>query len=211
VILFFSHTQAVLRWCLLEAGRRLRAEGILREKEDIFLLEAQEIVEWLGDSDADPKALSRIVNDRGCEQDRLARFVLPPRDCGREQPVPTDAQLLHGEPASPGIAVGPARIVETVQDVSALQSGDVLCLKGEKRVGWTTFFPSISALVYETGNWLSHESNLCRELGIPAVVCVGNAINAIQAGEELRVDGFEGTVARVSPESIYPSGQAYRQ
>jgi len=195
--LVLSHAQAALRWCLLETGRRLRSEGGLHEEEDIFLLEPKEILKWLSDLDAAPEAVSRLVNDRVREQERLARYTLPPVERAAGSPIPSDAEVLRGEPASPGVAVGPALIVETIEDVKRLQCGDVLCLKGEKRVGWTTYFPSISALVYETGNWLSHESNLCRELGIPAVVCVGEGINIIRSGEELRVDGLRGTVARV--------------
>ncbi|OGG50904.1 MAG: hypothetical protein A3F84_00080 [Candidatus Handelsmanbacteria bacterium RIFCSPLOWO2_12_FULL_64_10] len=56
---------------------------------------------------------------------------------------------------------------------------------------------TIAGLVYEDGNWLCHESNLCRELGKPAVVCMGDKIDLIQPGERLRIDGSKGTVHRL--------------
>ena len=99
--------------------------------------------------------------------------------------------------STPGLAEGKVRIVESVTDIQDLQPGEILCLKGEKRVGWTTFFRIIAGLIYEKGNWLCHESNLCRELAIPAVVCLGDRINLIRPGEKVRIDGRKGTVRRL--------------
>jgi pyruvate,water dikinase len=51
--------------------------------------------------------------------------------------------------------------------------------------------------VYSGGNWLSHETTLCRELGKPAVVGLVEEIELIEDGELLRIDGATGTVLRL--------------
>ena len=43
-------------------------------------------------------------------------------------------------------------------------------------------------VAYEKGNYLCHESNLCRELGIPAVVGLGETFDLIMPGEQLQID-----------------------
>ena len=107
--------------------------------------------------------------------------------------------MLQGDPASAGIAEGKACVVRTdaYEDISRLEEGDILVLKGEGKVGWTMFFTSIAGLVYTNGNWLSHETTLCRELGKPAVVGLVEEIELIEEGEFLRIDGAEGMVQRL--------------
>ena len=138
-----------------------------------------------------------LAGERSQEQERLSRYTLPPITHVPDENTKGDGDVLRGESASPGLAEGKARIVESVTDIQDLQPGEILCLKGERRVGWTIFFPIIAGLVYEKGNWLCHESNLCRELGIPAVVALGEGINVIRCAERLQIDGREGTVARL--------------
>lgn len=76
--------------------------------------------------------------------------------------------------------------------------GDILVFIGEGKVGLTMFFPQIAGLVYSNGNGICHESNLCRELGKPAVVCLGENAELIEEGEPLRIDGGEGIVMRLN-------------
>ena len=90
---------------------------------------------------------------------------------------------------------------DVVDDISHLNEGEILVLKGEGKLGWTIFFSSIAGLVYESGNWLCHESNLCREFGIPSIVSLGEKINSITSGERLRIDGQKGTILRLEKEN----------
>jgi phosphohistidine swiveling domain-containing protein len=194
--LVLSHAQSALRWVLLAAGRRFRREGALEGEESVFLLRPQEIVDALSRSRADAAVLRALVRRRIEEQRRLARYTLPDTT-GVAEPPDSDAEVLRGVPASPGVAEGSARIVTDLADIEDLAPGEILCLRGEKRVGWTIFFPTIAGLIYEKGNWLCHESNLCRELGIPAVVSLGERMAGLRQGERLRINGGEGTVARL--------------
>ena len=74
------------------------------------------------------------------------------------------------------------------QDVLAAPSTDP---------GWTPLFLRASAVVMETGGYLSHGAVVAREFGLPAVVNVHDAMVTIHDGNRLRVDGDDaGVVAR---------------
>ena len=51
-----------------------------------------------------------------------------------------------------------------------------------------------SGLVMEMGGPMSHGAVVAREYGIPAVVGVPDAINRIATGQQITVDGSQGTI-----------------
>jgi pyruvate,water dikinase len=55
-------------------------------------------------------------------------------------------------------------------------------------------FPSIGALVTDTGGILSHPAIIAREHRVPAVVATGNATRRLQDGQVVIVDGTDGLV-----------------
>lgn len=61
---------------------------------------------------------------------------------------------------------------------------------------------SVSAVVLEQGGPASHAAILTRELGIPAVSGVDNAVQAITAGQTVLVDATEGTVVIAPDEAV---------
>ena len=63
--------------------------------------------------------------------------------------------------------------------------------------GWTPLFLRASAVVTETGGYLSHGAVVVREFGLPAVVNVRDAMRLVADGDRLRVDGNAGRVTRV--------------
>ena len=170
--------------------------GAVREGGDIFFLEPREIMNFLSQDAPDVERVLETVASRRSEQERLARYTLPVPE--EMTPIPAgEPGDLQGVAGSPGIVEGPARIISSSDGVSTINPGDILCLRVEGRVGWCMFLPIIGGLLYETGNWLCHETNLCRELGIPAVVNLSGWMREIKEGELLRVNGFNGTVTRL--------------
>jgi phosphohistidine swiveling domain-containing protein len=63
---------------------------------------------------------------------------------------------------------------------------------------WTPLFPSLAALVTETGGILSHGAIVAREYGLPAVVGAQGAMASIPDGARVRVDGLSGAVEILS-------------
>jgi pyruvate,water dikinase len=59
-------------------------------------------------------------------------------------------------------------------------------------------FLRASAVVMETGGYLSHGAIVAREYGLPAVVNIPNILNHLTDGEILTVDGDAATVSRIA-------------
>ena len=100
---------------------------------------------------------------------------------------------MRGSAASPGMAEGTARVVRGADDFRRVRPGDVL-VAATTTPAWTPVFPSLGALVTETGGILSHAAIVAREYGLPAVVGADGATRLIRDGARVRVDGSAGTV-----------------
>ncbi|WP_308167939.1 PEP/pyruvate-binding domain-containing protein [Catellatospora tritici] len=101
--------------------------------------------------------------------------------------------LLTGVPSSPGRALGPARIIRSVDDFSRLRAGDVLVCRTTDPA-WTPLFGLASAVVTETGGILCHAAIVAREFGIPAVVAAAEATTILTEDAPVTVDGTVGTI-----------------
>ena len=59
---------------------------------------------------------------------------------------------------------------------------------------WSVLFPSVGALVTDTGGVLSHPAIIAREYRVPAVVATGNATALLHDDQVVTVDGTAGKV-----------------
>jgi phosphoenolpyruvate synthase/pyruvate phosphate dikinase len=88
------------------------------------------------------------------------------------------------------------RLVLDESQFGKLQPGDVLVCPITSPV-WSVLFPTIGALVTDTGGILSHPAIIAREHRVPAVVATGNATASLHDDQVVTVDGSAGQV-RVS-------------
>jgi len=100
---------------------------------------------------------------------------------------------LSGIGASPGSGQGPARWIRTAEDVAAFVVGEVL-LAPMTSPDWGEVFQRAAAVVTEQGGMLCHAAIVAREEQIPAVVGVGEELQAIRNGMIVRVNGDDGVV-----------------
>ena len=107
----------------------------------------------------------------------------------------SDAPLneIRGFAASSGVVEGPARIVKSVEEISRLQTGDILVCQVTNPT-WAPIFQKISGAVSDIGGSMSHAAIVAREFGLPAVVGTGTATSRIKDGQRIRVDGGRGVV-----------------
>ena len=197
--LVWSHAQAALRWVLTEVARRLVVTGGLVSDDDVFLLNLKELSGLIVEKHPVPAKVSAVVEERRREQRRLARMSGVLQGTG-EAPAPPEGNVMIGIPTGTGIAEGKAHIVHeatALPDLARLEDGDVLVFIGEGKVGLTMFFPQIAGLVYSGGNGFSHEVNILRELGKPAIVSLWENAGLIKEGEQLRIDASNGTLTRL--------------
>ncbi len=210
---------ALLRRLYLLAGRTLVAQGVLRRSDDVFFLTAEEVraastgnTSALGDR---ARARAARYAEAWARFRRGARESYPPflkgnhpidpavpasgsdapagEELTRPRPESEATRRLEGEPVSPGIGRGRARIILTPDDLARIQPGEVLVTRGADP-GWTVVFDRLAALVTESGGQLSHAAVVARESGLPAVVAVARATQLIRAGDEVLVDGRSGVI-----------------
>src|SRR5690606_22475592 len=86
---------------------------------------------------------------------------------------------------------GTARVVRTLQDMDRVQPGDVL-VADMTDPDWEPVMKRASAIVTNRGGRTCHAAIIARELGVPAVVGTGNALELIKDGQEVTVSCAEG-------------------
>ncbi|MCH8185231.1 MAG: hypothetical protein IH862_03930 [Chloroflexi bacterium] len=196
----------VMRFPILEFGRRLAAKGAVAEVDDVFLLYLPEIRAGLGGTDQ--KAL---VAQRKSDIEQWSKVIPvpvigePPEPHGDPMeaalgkmfgmPVEpsTDPNVINGIGASPGTVQGRAKVVKNLSEASKVQPGDILVCQ-MTMPAWTPLFSIASAVVADTGGVLSHCAIVSREYGMPCVVGTQIGTASLQDGMMLTVDGSQGIV-----------------
>jgi pyruvate,water dikinase len=201
------------REVLLGFGRRLLAEGLLHTLDDLWMLRRTELEAALQTEPEEP--LCELAQRRRTElADGRARgpepFLGEPPQHRERDPMlekfygragtSAGEHMLNGSGASPGQAEGPARVVRGTSGFSRIKPGDVL-VTTTTTPAWTPLFPSLAALVTETGGILSHAAIVAREYGLPAVVGATGATDFVPDGARIRVDGTHGSVELIDRNS----------
>jgi pyruvate,water dikinase len=101
--------------------------------------------------------------------------------------------LLKGLAAAPGLATGPVRLIRSIQDLAKVKAGDIAVCQ-TTTPDYDQALNRAAAVVTMTGSLASHAAAMSRQLGIPAVVEVGDIAGLLQAGETVTVDGDQGAV-----------------
>jgi len=101
--------------------------------------------------------------------------------------------ILTGIAASPGIASGKIKLVETLEDLQKINKGDILVTKMTNPDMVVTMQKS-AAIVTDEGGLTAHAAIVSREMGIPAIVGTQKATAILKEGEIVTVDGFTGKV-----------------
>jgi pyruvate,water dikinase len=179
-------------------GARLVEGGVLNNVDEVFFLGSAEIEEGLSGKLSGAEAAKRIAVRRKVWETTLReqgpKFLKGWAPYLDHHPAgATDARELRGIAASPGAAVGAARVVYDVRELSRVKDGEILITR-QTDPSWTTVFSRISGLVLETGGVLSHGTSLCREYGLPCVTAVENATMRIGDGRPIELVGDEGVI-----------------
>jgi rifampicin phosphotransferase len=191
---YLDHMLWRYRKIFLEYGRRLAERGVLEAPEDVFFLGKEEVFRAARGDAAAVRKIAGRKREFFRHADRLPpKFLQGSREFDDTLAVNTSALTVQGTAASPGIARGTVRIVESIAGLAALQEGEIL-ITSNTDPGWTPVFAKIGGLITETGGILSHGAVVSREYGIPAVTAVRNARRVFRDGQQVIVDGNEGTI-----------------
>ena len=103
------------------------------------------------------------------------------------------ARQLVGQPAGPGLARGPARVIGGAEDLLRFKHGEILVCDAVDP-NMTFVVPLAAAVVERRGGMLIHGAIIAREYGLPCVTGVPEATALIRSGDLLTVDGYLGIV-----------------
>lgn len=106
---------------------------------------------------------------------------------------------LVGQPAAPGLATGTVRGVKGPDSLAGFRSGEVLVCDAIQPM-MTHLVPLAAAVVERRGGMLIHGAIIARELGIPCVNGIVDAMNLLEDGDFVTVDGYLGIVTVGPPE-----------
>lgn len=178
-----------IRRAVLEAGQRYGLDS------DVFFLRPEEVSELLGGRLDTETARARA-------KVRHAQYSAagpPPTFWVDGHPVRGNGMHLSGKRivgvgASPGIATGRVRIVEHLDELSSIESGDLVVapLMGP---AWAPILRSAGGVITERGGLLDHFAILAREAAVPAVTAAEGAIAALKSVERATIDGTRGVIS----------------
>jgi len=103
----------------------------------------------------------------------------------------TGPVLTKGRSIGHRIGAGPARVIRSVQEMTRVETGDVL-VADMTDPDWEPVMKRASAIVTNRGGRTCHAAIIARELGIPAVVGCGDATRVIREGQPVTVSCAEG-------------------
>ena len=153
----------------VEEGRR---RLVVRGRDGVYPSLAEEILRH------DPVA---TAGERSSQpMSAAADFTLQPRQ-------------LIGQPAGPGIARGPARVILDPSHLGRFKHGEVLVCDAVDP-NMTFIVPLAAGIIERRGGMLIHGAIIAREYGLPCVTGVPDATGLIRTGEVLTVDGFLGII-----------------
>jgi phosphohistidine swiveling domain-containing protein len=212
---------ALVRRTAVEIGRRLAERGQLDSGDDVFFLEADEAKAALGDGTNRRDLAMRRQGERSwvLAHPGPVSYGKDPGPPPSFASLPAEARLANegflwavdrifgpdgaaqagqdssvtGIPASVGSYTGPVCVITSEAEFDRLRAGDVLVCPVTSPV-WSVLFPSIGALVTDTGGILSHPAIIAREYGVPAVVATGNGTAVLHDGQLVTVDGTAGVI-----------------
>jgi pyruvate,water dikinase len=117
----------------------------------------------------------------------------PPYKQKSDEGFVIQARQLIGQPAGPGLAKGPARIIQHTSDLAEFKHGEILICDAVDP-NMTFVVPLAAGVVERRGGMLIHGAIIAREYGLPCVTGIPDVTTLILNGDEVTVDGYLGIV-----------------
>jgi pyruvate,water dikinase len=199
---YWQKILALERRLILCIGKSMMDRDVLKRPEDIFFITMDELRQAVAGNGIPALEITLRQKEfvRLQQSYQAAPWLSYPGFLQGNRPLENEdsqgGDIFRGQPVSPGLARGPARLVAMPDQFDEILPGDILVTRGADP-GWTVFFGRIAGLVMEAGGQLSHASVVAREYGLPAVAGVSGVMQKIENGQEIVIDGLSGTVTRV--------------
>ncbi|MFC9962614.1 phosphoenolpyruvate synthase [Nocardia ignorata] len=142
-----------------------------------------------------PQDVEWVFDEQGALWIVQARPITTPTEAATSpssQPS-SDAALVQGIGAAPGVASGPVRVLASPDLGQLLRAGEVL-VAPMTNPDWLPALSRAAAVVTDSGGMTCHAAIVARELGIPCIVGARTATSALVDGTLVTVDGSTGQV-----------------
>jgi len=202
----FARTQAysLVRGLMRSIGHSWTVRSFISQPDDIFYLTLDEIISFI-EGTAVSTSLDALIRQRRKEFQAYREGPAPPDHLetrgevyGNDLsspvfPAPSaNGNELKGLGCCQGFLEGEIKVVERPDSDLKLQ-GEIMVAR-QTDPGWTVLFPLISGLIVEKGSMLSHSAIVAREMGIPCIVGVKNAMSILKDGDRIAMNGASGQI-----------------
>ena len=212
-----SRPSGLLRWYVLELGRRL---GLESPAHAVYLEVDEHGPALRGEID---DLSARIARRRGEEswalRHRGPRLLGKAPDMPPVAPFPrglrnvmrifawmmkaetpgrgVEGETLHGVGIGERVVRARVRVIDAPEELASLRHGEVLVCRITSPE-WSVALARVAAIVTNEGALLSHPAIIAREYGVTAVVGCGPATTHLTTGDRVCVDPIAGTVTRLA-------------
>lgn len=200
VTAIYSQILAELRALFLALENVFLKSGVLAEEGDIFYLEFEEIRQFVNGEVDNLEGLKYTIEARKNQLENNGDLTnVPFVVYGNMPPVPVAREsglgeaIFRGIGASGGIVEGNIKIVRQWRTILEVDRQTILVVPYTD-AGWGPLLARAGGIISEVGGRLSHGAIVAREYGIPAVMDVPNAMEFLQDGQQVRIDGSAGIV-----------------
>lgn len=187
----------LIRQVTLQLGECYQEKEIIKEADDLFYLEKEVIKDFIAGNLTQTELQTRIKQNRTyCQAYRNFQPAgeLYERPLEIKQTLEVSTTTLKGIGANTGIVTGRVRVLEEMNEMNQIQSGEILVTRFTD-TGWSYVFGIIGGLITETGGVLSHATIVAREFDIPAIVCAHGATQHLTTGMTVTLNGHTGEIS----------------
>ena len=150
-----------------------------------------------------PQDLEWCYDDRGGLHVVQTRPITTLSQSVEPSSASASTPLVEGQGASPGVASGRVRVLNSPSEGSQLVSGEVL-VAPMTNPDWLPTLRRAAAVVTDSGGVTCHAAIASRELGVPCVVGTHDATTRLHTGDLVTVDGARGIVTAGEAARVVP-------
>jgi pyruvate,water dikinase len=192
------------RKLFLKLGHVLAEKKWISKNEDIFYLTYEELLSLVHDSYG-PEYWRELIELRQKHLDKFKGLRLPDRiltnDLISAKKFSLTADInfhdsMKGIPCSGGLVETECVVVTDLNHAPSL-TGKILVAE-RTDPAWGYFFVGVKGIIIEKGSMLSHAAIISRELGIPCIINVKNATQALKTGMKIKMNGDTGEIEVVT-------------
>ncbi len=195
-----SRIFGMVRAIFLSFAENFKKQKLIGDVKDIFYLKVAEIF----DLAKNPKDVTQLIERRKEEYRKYSllpaysRLVFAGQEFNKNNisinsnKHYVNPHSMQGIPCSKGKVTGEVLVINNVME--AKNAKDKILVSKMTDPGWVFLLASAKGIITEKGSLLSHTAIISRELKIPAIVGVDQALDTLKNGDIVSMDGTTGMI-----------------